>query len=317
MSKKITSYFARAPINKKQKVEEPSSLGSVADTSTISDENSENEINVANTNSAQSPDPKRKQAMPLSPEQKERIQSNKLCAQLIKMSKELPIVSPTIGKTWFEALKPEFSKPYFARLSKFVTEERAKSTVFPTQTDVWSWTTKTSIQDVRVVILGQDPYHGPGQAHGLCFSVKPGVPAPPSLANMYKELCTDIPGFVRPNHGHLTGWAEQGVLLLNAVLTVTSGRANSHKDQGWEKLTDAVIRWISANCTDVVFLLWGAHAQKKAAFVDKSRHHVLNTTHPSPLSAHRGFLGCRHFSTCNQLLEKNGRKPIDWAHLPQ
>lgn len=153
--------------------------------------------------------------------------------------------------------------------------------------------------------------------HGLCFSVKPTVRPPPSLLNMYKELESDISGFVRPDHGHLVGWADQGVLLLNAVLTVRSGQPNSHKDKGWEKITDAVIRWISANNEGVVFLLWGAFAQKKAAIVDATKHHLLKSTHPSPLSAHRGFLGSNHFSKCNELLEAGGKKPIDWSNLPK
>ena len=165
------------------------------------------------------------------------------------------------------------------------------------------------------ICSGQDPYHGPGQAHGLCFSVKPGVKTPPSLVNMYKELKDDIPGFSHPGHGHLTGWADQGVLLLNAVLTVTSGNPNSHKDRGWEKMTDAVIKWISDNSEGVVFLLWGSYAQKKGAYVDGRKHHLLKATHPSPLSAHRGFLGCKHFSRCNQLLVESGKQPIDWNKL--
>lgn len=177
----------------------------------------------------------------------------------------------------------------------------------------------TSIEDIRVVILGQDPYHGTGQAHGLCFSVQPGISPPPSLVNMYKELEADIDGFTRPSDkgGYLAGWADQGVLLLNAVLTVRSGAANSHKDKGWEKLTDAVIKWISKNRSDVIFLLWGTYAQKKAAMVDSGKHHLLKSVHPSPLSAHRGFLGCKHFSQCNQILEKMNKEPIDWTKLPQ
>ncbi|KAF0291596.1 Uracil-DNA glycosylase [Amphibalanus amphitrite] len=163
---------------------------------------------------------------------------------------------------------------------------------------------------------GEDPYHGPGQAHGLCFSVQRGVAPPPSLVNMYKELESDVEGFRHPGHGCLLGWARQGVLLLNACLTVRSGQPNSHKDQGWEQFTDAVIKHISSNQKHVVFMLWGSYAQKKGSVVDKSRHHVLTSTHPSPLSAHRGFLGCKHFSKCNQLLIQNNRTPIDWNDLP-
>jgi len=197
-----------------------------------------------------------------------------------------------------------------------VTSKRTQKTVYPPQNNVWEWTKQTPIKDVKVVILGQDPYHGPRQAHGLCFSVQKGVPPPPSLINIYKELKSDIPGFEIPNHGDLTGWAKQGVLLLNAVLTVDAGNANSHKDKGWEKVTDAVISWISKNLNDVVFLLWGNYAQKKASVVDKKKHHLLQSVHPSPLSAHRGFLGCKHFSKCNELLEKNGKEPVNWADLP-
>jgi len=311
MSNKITSYFSRCSKSEKQKTEESTSLE-------IGKASNENEMNTINIHA--SPDLKRKRidnGDTLSPEQKRRMSTNKQNAYLIRLSKELAIVPPTIGFTWFEALQSELSKPYFAKLSQFVDGERKKSTVFPTAEKVWSWTNCTNIQDIRVVILGQDPYHGPGQAHGLCFSVMPGISPPPSLVNMYKELTEDIPGFTKPDHGHLVGWAKQGVLLLNSVLTVTSGRPNSHKDRGWEQLTDAVIRWISTNCTGVVFLLWGAYAQKKAAFVDSKRHHILRTTHPSPLSAHRGFLGCRHFSKCNEFLVADGKAPIDWSYLPK
>jgi len=311
MSGKITNYFKRTPSlpRKADSVHKPNSSNKKMK---INDENEMNSLN--------SPSPKRQRMSSgdlASPEQKVRAENNKVRAELLKLSKELAVCHDGIGPTWFKALQPEFSKPYFRQLSEFVTTERGRATVFPTREEVWSWTTRTPIHDVRVVILGQDPYHGPGQAHGLCFSVKPGVRSPPSLLNMYKELATDIEGFTKPDHGHLTGWADQGVLLLNAVLTVTSAKANSHKDRGWEKLTDAVIKWISDNCDGVVFLLWGAYAQKKGAYVDKSRHHILHSTHPSPLSAHRGFLGCKHFSKCNELLEQAGKVPIDWKRLPR
>jgi len=212
-----------------------------------------------------------------------------------------------------------FKKPYFQKLNDFILQDGNNKTIFPKHEDIWSWTMHTSIEDIRVVILGQDPYHGPGQAHGLCFSVQPGVPSPPSLVNMYKELEADIQGFTRPTDrgGYLAGWSEQGVLLLNAVLTVRKAETNSHKDKGWEKLTDAVIKWISENNKDVVFLLWGSYAQKKASMVDKKKHHLLKAVHPSPLSAHRGFLGCKHFSQCNQILIENNKQPIDWNNLPQ
>jgi len=165
------------------------------------------------------------------------------------------------------------------------------------------------------VIIGQDPYHGPGQAHGLCFSVPKGIRPPPSLVNIYKEMAQDIDGFEIPDHGNLIGWARQGVLLLNACLTVRAHSANSHKDQGWELLTSSVIKWISDNSRGVVFLLWGSYAQKRAEVVDKKKHRLLYAPHPSPLSAHRGFLGCQHFSKCNQLLRDQGKAAIDWKDL--
>jgi len=252
----------------------------------------------------------------LTPEQRRMIQNKATVARILRQSHEFKILDPQMGPSWFSALQMEFQKEYFKDLSDFVTAERNRKTVFPPAHNVWEWTKHSHIQDVKVVIIGQDPYHGPSQAHGLCFSVQKGVHPPPSLMNMYKELKTDVEGFEVPKHGYLMGWAEQGVLLLNAVLTVESGKANSHKDKGWEKITDAVISWISSNLNSVVFLLWGSHAQKKAAVVDKKRHHLLQTVHPSPLSAHRGFFGCKHFSKCNEILEKNGKKPIDWTYLP-
>ncbi|XP_041370936.1 uracil-DNA glycosylase-like [Gigantopelta aegis] len=221
-----------------------------------------------------------------------------------------------VGPTWMRALKSEFEKPYFLKLSKFIQDERARHTVYPPPAQVFSWTKACDIQDVKVVILGQDPYHGPRQAHGLCFSVQQGIPPPPSLVNMYKELESDIEGFKHPGHGMLIGWARQGVLLLNACLTVQAGNANSHTGKGWETFTDAVITWLNKNLTGVVFLLWGAYAQKKGARIDKKRHLILKSVHPSPLSAHRGFLGCKHFSQCNKLLKEQHKKPIDWKNLP-
>ncbi|XP_059405738.1 uracil-DNA glycosylase-like isoform X4 [Carassius carassius] len=204
----------------------------------------------------------------------------------------------------------------------FVAEERQKHTIYPPENEVFTWTQTCDIKDVKVVILGQDPYHGPNQAHGLCFSVQRPVPPPPrycpaviNLVNIFKELASDIEGFEQPGHGDLTGWAKQGVLLLNAVLTVRAHQANSHKDKGWETFTDAVIHWLSTNMQGLVFILWGSYAQKKGAAIDKKRHNVLQTVHPSPLSAHRGFFGCKHFSKTNELLKKSGKKPIDWKAL--
>ncbi|MEN9393567.1 MAG: uracil-DNA glycosylase [Pseudomonadota bacterium] len=203
-----------------------------------------------------------------------------------------------------------------ARLEAFLLGEKAAGKqIFPNSEEWFRALELTPLEKVRVVILGQDPYHGPGQAHGLCFSVQPGVRPPPSLVNIYKELQTDL-GISRPHHGFLEHWATQGVLLLNSVLTVEMTKAASHRGKGWEKFTDAVIRLVNAKTDPVVFMLWGNYAQKKADFVDSARHLVLKAAHPSPLSAHNGFLGCRHFSQCNAFLESKGLPPIDWA-LPE
>lgn len=214
---------------------------------------------------------------------------------------------------WRAPLSGEFASPYMAALKSFlVAEKNAGKTIFPKGSEWFRALDLTPLGNVRVVILGQDPYHGPGQAHGLCFSVRAGVRPPPSLVNIFKELESDL-GIARPAHGCLEPWAKQGVLLLNSVLTVESGLAASHKDKGWERFTDAVIRLVNAQAQPVVFLLWGSYAQKKAGFVDPSRHLVLKAAHPSPLSAHNGFLGCRHFSKANAFLLANGLPAIDWA----
>lgn len=249
----------------------------------------------------------------LSPEQRERMEANRKEAEKRLLASKSP---QSFGASWKKALAAEFSKEYFVKLTSFVKEERLNKTVYPPEKDVYSWTLQCDIHEIKVVIIGQDPYHGPRQAHGLCFSVPPGVAIPPSLVNIYKELENDIDGFQAPKHGYLTGWAKQGVLLLNACLTVVASKANSHKDKGWEQFTDAVIRWINSNLTGVVFLLWGAYAQKKGSFIDKKKHCVLKAVHPSPLSAHRGFLGCKHFSQANQYLKKVGKKAINWRSLP-
>ncbi|WP_067709548.1 MULTISPECIES: uracil-DNA glycosylase [unclassified Erwinia] len=221
--------------------------------------------------------------------------------------------------TWHDVLSQEKEQPYFIEtLRKVASERAAGKVVYPPQKDVFNAFRLTELGDVKVVILGQDPYHGPNQAHGLAFSVLPGVAVPPSLVNMYKELVTDIPGFERPGHGFLESWARQGVLLLNTVLTVEAGQAHSHARFGWETFTDKVISLINAHRQDVVFLLWGSHAQKKGSIIDRQRHHVLQAPHPSPLSAHRGFFGSGHFSKANQWLEQHGESPIDWTpHLPE
>lgn len=218
-----------------------------------------------------------------------------------------------LHQSWKAPLLPEFEADYMAQLRAFLVAEKASGKhIFPKGGEWFRAMDLTPLDKVRVVILGQDPYHGPGQAHGLCFSVKPGVRPPPSLVNIYKELQSDL-GIERPRHGFLEHWANQGVLLLNSVLTVEMAKAASHQGKGWERFTDAVIRLVNAKDDPVVFLLWGAYAQKKAAFVDTSKHLVLKAAHPSPLSAHNGFLGCRHFSKCNAFLESKGLAPIDWA----
>ena len=214
-------------------------------------------------------------------------------------------------------LADEFAAPYMATLRAFLIGERDRGKrIFPSGSHWFRALDLTPLEKVRVVILGQDPYHGPGQAHGLCFSVPPDVPPPPSLINIYKELGNDV-GMTRPGHGFLEHWARQGVLLLNAVLTVEMGLAASHRERGWERFTDAIIRLVNAKTEPVVFMLWGSYAQKKAAFVDSTdkggRHLVLKAPHPSPLSAHGGFFGCRHFSRANAFLIANGEPPIDWT----
>lgn len=218
-----------------------------------------------------------------------------------------------LHESWKKPLAEEFSSPYMQALKAFLVEEKAKGNrIFPKGSEYFRALDLTPLDKVKVVILGQDPYHGEGQAHGLCFSVKPGVRTPPSLVNIYAELQSDL-GITRPRHGFLEHWAQQGVLLLNSVLTVEMGRAASHQGKGWERFTDAVIRRINDRPEPAAFMLWGAYAQRKAAFVDTDRHLVLKAAHPSPLSAHNGFLGCRHFSQANRFLASKGLTPIDWA----
>ncbi len=217
-----------------------------------------------------------------------------------------------VGESWKAPLAVEFSSPYMADLRAFLLEQKeAGRRIFPKGSEYFRALDLTPLADVRVVILGQDPYHGEGQAHGLCFSVQPGVRTPPSLVNIYKEMQEDL-GIPPARHGFLEHWAKQGVLLLNSVLTVEMGRAASHQGRGWERFTDAVIRAVNEQEKPVVFILWGSYAQKKAAFVDRDRHLVLRSAHPSPLSAHNGFLGSRPFSKANAFLEQHGRQPIDW-----
>lgn len=217
-----------------------------------------------------------------------------------------------IGESWKVPLSTEFDSPYMADLKAFLQEQKQEGRrIFPKGSEYFRALDLTPLDEVRIVILGQDPYHGEGQAHGLCFSVQPGVRIPPSLVNIYKEMQADL-GISPVRHGFLEHWAKQGVLLLNSVLTVEMGRAASHQGKGWERFTDAVIRAVNEQEKPVVFILWGSYAQKKAAFVDSGRHLVLKSVHPSPLSAHNGFFGTRPFSQANAFLEKHGRKPIDW-----
>ena len=221
-----------------------------------------------------------------------------------------------LEESWRQALTGEFAEPYMHDLRAFLLSEREKGRrIYPRASNWFRALDLTPLDKVRVVILGQDPYHGPGQAHGLCFSVQPGVKIPPSLLNIYKELASDLQ--IPPaRHGYLESWAGQGVLLLNSVLTVEEGRAASHAGRGWERFTDAIIRLVAARPEPTVFMLWGAHAQRKAGFVEGGRHLVLKSVHPSPLSAHGGFFGCRHFSRANSFLEAAGRGAVDWR-LPE
>lgn len=216
-----------------------------------------------------------------------------------------------LGNDWDEILKDEFKKPYYLKLRQFLKEEYSTKTVYPNMHNIFTALKASSFKDTKVVILGQDPYHEPNQAHGLCFSVLKPVPPPPSLQNIYKELADDI-GFKIPNHGELTKWAEQGVLMLNTVLTVRRGQANSHKGMGWEVFTDRVISELNKKQTPIIFLLWGSPARQKAQIIDNPIHIKLTCPHPSPLSAYRGFFGCKHFSKTNELLIRNGMTPIDW-----
>lgn len=212
---------------------------------------------------------------------------------------------------WLPAIGEEFSKDYYKKLGRIVNREYAEHTVYPAKEDIYSAFRLSPLSKVKVVILGQDPYHEPGQAHGLCFSVKPGVDIPPSLRNIYQELHDELGCFI-PNNGYLVKWAEQGVLLLNTVLTVRAHQAFSHRDIGWETFTDAVIRALNRENRPIVFLLWGSPAQRKAAMLDNPNHLILKAPHPSPLSAYRGFFGCGHFARTNRFLTEHGLEPIDW-----
>ena len=221
--------------------------------------------------------------------------------------------SAKLDPSWTRVIGDEFDRPYMKALDAFLLQEKsAGHVVYPESGDIYNALNITSFDDVDVVILGQDPYHGPDQAHGLAFSVRRGVKLPPSLKNIYKEIESEF-GVTMPRQGDLSGWARQGVLLLNATLTVQAANAGSHQGRGWEQFTDAIIRAINARGEHVVFMLWGSYAQKKGAFIDRTKHLVLEAPHPSPLSAHRGFLGCGHFKQANDYLTKKGKHPIDWA----
>ncbi|OFX16448.1 MAG: uracil-DNA glycosylase [Bacteroidetes bacterium GWA2_31_9] len=221
-------------------------------------------------------------------------------------------VNPNIEESWKNILIDEFSKEYFITLKQFLLEEKQTQTIYPKGNEIFAAFNHTPFDKVKVVILGQDPYHGTGQAHGLSFSVPEGVKPPPSLANIYKELNSDI-NFQIPKHGNLTKWTEQGVLLLNATLTVRANQAGSHQNKGWEYFTDCVIKKISEQKQNVIFLLWGRYAQAKETLIDSSKHFILKAAHPSPFSAYNGFMGCKHFSKTNELLKKNNLKEIDWS----
>ncbi len=228
------------------------------------------------------------------------------------MSQESGNISPTIHESWKKVLAGEFRKPYFTALKSFlVAEKKSGQVVFPPGKLIFNAFDSTPFDQVKVVILGQDPYHGPGQAHGLCFSVQKGIATPPSLRNIYQELASDV-DFKIPDHGHLQKWADQGVLLLNAILTVRAHQAASHRNIGWEEFTDAAIRKLNEEREGLVFLLWGGFAKRKANMIDGSKHYVLKAAHPSPLSAHNGFYGCKHFSQANEYLNSRGMTEIDW-----
>ncbi|GMK97947.1 Uracil-DNA glycosylase (UDG) [Clostridioides difficile] len=221
------------------------------------------------------------------------------------------IVMVNLGNDWDELLKEEFEKDYYLNLRKFLIEEYKTRQIFPNMHNIYEALKHTSYKDTKVLILGQDPYHGDNQAHGLAFSVQPQVKTPPSLLNMYKELKDDLGCFI-PNNGYLMPWADQGVLLLNTALTVRAHEANSHKNKGWEIFTDRVISILSEREDPVIFVLWGSNARKKVELIDTSKHYILEAPHPSPLSASKGFFGCKHFSKINEILKKLGKEPINW-----
>lgn len=236
--------------------------------------------------------------------------------EIARLKEKGLLVDENIGESWFnEILKAEFNKDYYEKLSRLVLSDMKNVVVYPPSADIFSWTQYFNVKDTKVVIVGQDPYHGAGQAHGLCFSVRPGVSPPPSLKNIYKELENNVPNFKAPNHGYLLGWAQQGVLLLNSVLTVKKGKPNSYQGQGWETLTDSVIKYLNEKGNGIVFILWGAYAQRKGVSINPNKHKVLKSAHPSPFSCTK-FFSCHHFALANEYLESVGKQPIDWTRLP-
>jgi len=292
---KITTFFTPKKAEKRK-----SDVG-------LDKENRQNDDNIP-----ESPD------RPVKNRKIEELENFEPSEKQLEMTKLFPGIR-VMHPSWFNALKDVMEKTKFKSLSEFVKQKRAKGTVYPKPMDVFSWT-KMPMNKIKVLVLGQDPYHGPNQAHGLSFSVLKPTPPPPSLRNMFKELIQDenIPSFDRkPNHGDLTKWADQGVLMLNAVLTVDQASANSHKGKGWEEITDGAIKAVSKRCTGIVFLLWGGFAQKKTSLIDKNKHLVICGAHPSPLSAHRGFFGSKHFSKANKHLKSIGKSEIEWAALYQ
>ena len=238
--------------------------------------------------------------------------SDRVFKKIVKLKSFQPMsISPTIDPSWKAVLADEFKSPYFLELKNFLLEEKARYIVYPPGSSIFEAFNKTPFDKVKVVLIGQDPYHGQGQAHGLCFSVNEGLKPPPSLVNIFKELADDL-GIPFPKSGNLEPWAKQGVLLLNATVTVRANQAGSHQNKGWEHFTNAVIKIVSTQKKGLVFLLWGKYAQAKEELIDKSKHYILKAAHPSPFSAYNGFFGCKHFSQTNELLRKQGLQEIDW-----
>ncbi|CAG8439253.1 6546_t:CDS:2 [Diversispora eburnea] len=250
-----------------------------------------------------------------SPEQVQLNITKRLSTEVTEINEDLRLEFETMDKEWLSVLLTEIKKPYFIELKKFLQDELKKEKIFPPEPEIYSWSRFTPPSSVKVVILGQDPYHNDGQAHGLCFSVPKKVRSPPSLNNIFIALEKDIPTFQKPNHGYLANWAKSGVLLLNATLTVQAHKPMSHSGKGWETFTDAVIQYLSEKKMGLVFMLWGAHAIKKGKSVNKKNHLVLTSVHPSPLSAPRGFFDCHHWSKANEYLKSKGQEEIDWNCL--